>query len=70
MYARILVPAGEQTKLTIPANYVAHVGQIDFVWLNLDGELHRRIIRLGKEDKNGMVTVISGLMTEDEITVK
>lgn len=70
MYARILIPAGEQTKLTIPANYVAHVGQLDFVWLNVDGELQRRIIKLGKEDKNGMVTVISGLKSEDKITIK
>ncbi len=70
MYARMLIPAGEQTKLTIPANYVAHVGQLDFVWLNVNGELQRRIIRLGKEDKNGMVTVITGLMAEDEITIK
>ena len=67
MYARMLIPAGEQTKLTIPANNVAHVGQLDFVWLNVDGEIQRRFVRLGKEEKNGMVTVISGLMAGDEI---
>lgn len=67
MYARILIPAGEQTKLRIPANKVAHVGQLDFVWLNVDGEIQRRFVRLGKEEKNGMVTVISGLMAGDKV---
>lgn len=66
MYARMLIPAGEQTMLTIPANSVAHVGQLDFVWLNVNGEIQRRFVRLGKE-KHGMVTVISGLIAGDEI---
>jgi membrane fusion protein (multidrug efflux system) len=66
MYARMLIPAGEQTKLTIPKNKVAHVGQLDFVWLNVNGEIQRRFVRLGKE-KKGMFTVISGLSTGDKI---
>jgi len=67
MYARMLIPAGEKTTLTIPTNKVAHVGQLDFVWLNLDGEIQRRFVRLGKKEKNGRITVISGLMAGDEI---
>jgi len=66
MYARMLIPAGEQTKLTIPVDSVAHVGQLDFVWLNVDGEIQRRFVRLGKE-KNGMITVVSGLMAGDKV---
>jgi RND family efflux transporter MFP subunit len=66
MYARMLIPTGEQTKLTMPVNSVAHVGQLDFVWLHINGEIQRRFVRLGKE-KNGMVTVISGLMAGDEV---
>jgi len=66
MYARMLIPAGEQTQLAIPANKVAHVGQLDFVWLNVDGEIQRRFVRLGKE-KKGMITIISGLMAGDKI---
>jgi RND family efflux transporter MFP subunit len=69
MYARMLIPAGEQTQLTIPINKVAHVGQLDFVWVNLDGDIQRRFVRLGKEGKNGMVTIISGLMVGDKIIV-
>ncbi len=66
MYARMLIPAGEQTLLTIPVNKGAHVGQLDFVWLSVDGEIQRRFVRLGKERK-GMITVISGLQPGDKV---
>ena len=67
MYARMLVPAGEQIKLNIPINKVAQVGQLNFVWLNVNGEVQRRFVRLGKTLPNGMVTVISGLIAGDEV---
>ncbi|MBL4941847.1 MAG: efflux RND transporter periplasmic adaptor subunit [Colwellia sp.] len=67
MYARLLIPAGEQIKLNIPVDKVAHVGQLDFVWLNVNGEVQRRFVRLGKIQKNAMVTVISGLIVGDEV---
>lgn len=67
MYARILIPAGEQTTLNIPNNKIAHVGQLDFVWLLVDDKIQRRFIRLGKTDKDNMVTVISGLNVGDKV---
>ncbi len=68
MYARMLIPSGKKSTLVIPTNSVAHVGQLDFVWLKSDGEAQRRFVRLGKE-KLGMVTVISGLNSGDEILI-
>lgn len=67
MYARMLIPAGEQIKLNIPSEKVAHVGQLDFVWVNVNGEIQRRFVRLGKTQKNGIVAVISGLKAGDEV---
>ncbi len=67
MYARMLIPAGEQTTLRIPENSIAHVGQLDFVWLNVEGEIQRRFIRLGKKDQDNMVVVISGLNVGDKV---
>ena len=67
MYARMLIPAGKQIKLNIPMDKVAHVGQLEFVWLNVNGEVQRRFVRLGKVQSNGMVTVISGLKAGDEV---
>jgi len=67
MYARMLIPAGEQIKLNIPSDKVAHVGQLDFVWKIVNGGVQRHFVRLGKIQQNGMVTVISGLQAGDEL---
>lgn len=67
MYARMLIPAGEQKNLNIPTDKVAHVGQLDFVWVNINGSIQRRFVRLGKKQPNEMVTVISGLKAGEEI---
>ncbi len=67
MYARLLIPAGKQIKLNIPIDKVARVGQLNFVWLNVNGEIQRRFVRLGKIKPDGMVAVISGLMAGDEV---
>tara|TARA_R110002167_G_scaffold328665_3_gene535024 strand:- start:4491 stop:5612 length:1122 start_codon:yes stop_codon:yes gene_type:complete len=67
MYARLLIPAGKQINLNIPTNKVAHVGQLDFVWVNVNGNVQRRFVRLGKTQPNDMVAVISGLKEGDEI---
>jgi RND family efflux transporter MFP subunit len=69
MYARVLIPAGEQVALTIPSDKIANVGQLDFVWVNVNGNVQRRFIRLGKTQPNNMVTVISGLNAGDEIVL-
>jgi RND family efflux transporter MFP subunit len=67
MYARILIPSSEQITLTIPSNKVAHVGQLDFVWVKVNNEIQRRFVRLGKPQPNNMVNVISGLVAGEEI---
>jgi len=66
MYARMIIPAGEATQLNIPLSKVYHVGQLDFVWLNVNGDIQRRFVRLGKQ-QGDMVTVISGLQVDDEV---
>lgn len=67
MYARMIIPAGEESTLIIPQDRVAHVGQLDFVWLTIEDNIQRRLIRLGKKEKNDMVVVISGLNVGDQI---
>ncbi|MDO6488298.1 efflux RND transporter periplasmic adaptor subunit [Colwellia sp. 6_MG-2023] len=67
MYARMLIPAGEQVSLTVPLDKISHVGQLDFVWLNVNGTVQRRFVRLGKIQANNMVTVISGLQSGDVV---
>jgi RND family efflux transporter MFP subunit len=67
MYARMLIPAGKQRMLNIPWDKIAHVGQLDFVWVKVDGNVQRRFVRLGKTQPNNTVNVISGLKNNEEI---
>ncbi len=67
MYARILIPAGQTTKLYLPASKIATVGQLNFVWLDVNGQPERRFVRLGKKNKEGLVAVISGVQAGDKI---
>jgi membrane fusion protein (multidrug efflux system) len=61
MYARLLVPAGDRSRLLIPADRVARVGQLDIAWVARGGEAERRFLRLGDPAADGLVEVISGL---------
>lgn len=65
MYARLLVPAGMDQKLLIPADRVVHVGQLDLVWVYQDGQSFRRFVRIGKLVANGQVEILSGLAEGD-----
>jgi RND family efflux transporter MFP subunit len=67
MYARLLVPAGEQELLYVPKERVGHVGQLSMVWVSENGVVQRRYIRLGKEHKEGYVAVIAGIKAGDKI---
>lgn len=67
IYARVLIPAGKQTVLNVPTNKIAHIGQLDFVWVNVNGNIQRRFVRLGKVQPNGTVNVITGLKNGDEL---
>jgi RND family efflux transporter MFP subunit len=69
MYARLLVPAGEQEVFYVPSDRVGHVGQLTMVWINEKGVAQRRYIRLGKEHKDGLVSVIAGIKVGDQILV-
>ena len=61
MYARLMVPAGEEQLLLIPFNRIAQVGQLNVVWVLSEGKVERRFIRVGKNVEGGLVEVISGL---------
>ena len=67
MYARMLIPAGKQTKLNIPVDKIAHVGQLAFVLVKVGSNIERRYVRLGKSNKNNMLSVISGLKEGDAL---
>lgn len=67
MYARMLVPAGTERPLLVPADRVVKYGQLDIVWVLSDGNVDRRFIRAGRERRPGMLEVISGLEEGEQV---
>jgi RND family efflux transporter MFP subunit len=68
MYARLLIPAGEELLVIIPESLVSRFGQLDVVWVQRDMQTERRFIRLGRPMGPGQVEVVSGL-TAGEVLV-
>ncbi len=67
MYARLQVPAGTRGQLLVPVERVAHVGQLDVLWVAENGVAVRRFVRLGGVTDDGLVEVISGLREGDAV---
>jgi RND family efflux transporter MFP subunit len=67
MYARLLVPAGTEKQLLIPADRVVHVGQLDLVWVYKDGRSYRRFVRIGQVVQDGQIEILAGLAEGDMV---
>lgn len=67
MYARMLIPAGTESLLLVPADRVVNYGQLDIVWVLSDANVDRRFIRTGREVRPGMLEVISGLVEGEQV---
>jgi RND family efflux transporter MFP subunit len=62
LFARIAIPAGARQRLSVPAEAVARVGQLDFVTVvDAQGRLARRLVTLGEAGADGRSEVLSGL---------
>jgi RND family efflux transporter MFP subunit len=70
MYARLLIPAGEERLVIIPASLVSSFGQLDVVWIQHDTQTERRFIRLGRQMGPGQVEVVSGLEVGEVLVPK
>lgn len=67
MYARLLVPAGIEKRLLIPADRVVHIGQLNLVWVYQDGHSYRRFVRIGQLVQDAQVEILSGLEAGDMV---
>ncbi|MFT2090754.1 efflux RND transporter periplasmic adaptor subunit [Paraglaciecola sp. 2405UD69-4] len=66
MFARIQIPTGEESIILIPKHLIESFGQLNKVWVNNQGRLTRRFIRIGESHDN-MVEVVSGLTQGDKL---
>ena len=62
MFGRLVIPAGTARRLYVPESAVVRVGQLTEAWvIDADQRAARRMIKLGSEQQDGLVEVISGL---------
>jgi RND family efflux transporter MFP subunit len=66
MYARMLVPAGTEQQLLIPADRVVQVGQLNLVWVLQDGQAYRRFVRVGKA-LGDQIEILAGLNPGEQV---
>ena len=67
MYARLLVPAGSNEKLVIPADRVFQVGQLNLVWVLQDGHANQRFGRVGSKISAHEIIILTGLEAGEQI---
>jgi hypothetical protein len=65
MYARLLVPAGTESQLLIPADRVVQVGQLNLVWVLQDSQAYRRFVRIGNRVADDQIEILAGVAAGD-----
>jgi len=68
MFVRLMIPRGNETGIAIPINLVTRVGQLDIVWVYQEGEIQKRLVRLGRELADDRVVVSAGLRPGDKLS--
>lgn len=70
MFGRLLLPAGERSRLVVPAAAVERIGQLEFATVVTDsGALERRLVTLGQATGDGRIEVLSGLAAGESVVV-
>lgn len=67
MYARLLVPAGVEQQILIPADRVVQVGQLNLIWVLQDGQAYRRFVRIGKAVAPDQREILAGLSEGEQV---
>lgn len=68
VFARVAIPAGERTRLLVPASAVERIGQLEFATVQApDGRIERRLVTTGEADQEGRVEVLSGLRQGERV---
>ena len=68
MFGRLLIDMGTRQAVTVPKRVITRVGQLQTVWVDVDGEWTRRYVRTGREIHD-TVEVLSGLSGGERLGV-
>jgi RND family efflux transporter MFP subunit len=70
MFGRALIPAGQAEVLSVPAQAIARVGQLEFAAVVDDqGQVHRRLVTTGPQLSRDRIEVLSGLVAGERVAV-
>jgi membrane fusion protein (multidrug efflux system) len=67
MYARLLVPAGTESLLLVPREFLGTYGQLDTLRVLQGGRVENRFVRIGRQFPQGQVEILSGLAAGETI---
>lgn len=67
LYARVAVPAGERSRLLVPAEAVTRIGQLEFVTVIEESGPARRMVTSGQRMADGRVDILSGLAAGERV---
>ncbi len=65
MYGELKVPAGEEKLLLVDSDRIAHIGQLNLVWVAGNNGIEQRFVRLGRRYPGDKTAVLSGLQEGD-----
>ncbi|MEQ1827786.1 MAG: efflux RND transporter periplasmic adaptor subunit [Pirellula sp.] len=68
MFGKLLVPLEDERILLVPSSAIQHVGQLTLVQVDVDGELMRRYVLLGRTFDD-QLEVLSGLRAGEKVLV-
>jgi RND family efflux transporter MFP subunit len=67
MFARLLLRAGVARRIYVPESAVVRVGQLEFAYALVAGEVQRRQVRTAGEPRDGQVEIRSGLDEGEQV---
>ncbi|MCW7753178.1 efflux RND transporter periplasmic adaptor subunit [Desulfobotulus sp. H1] len=61
MFGTLRIPIGTRPAVWVPENGIRRMGQLDLVYVEVDGRWERRFVTRGERLEKGMVEILSGL---------
>jgi hypothetical protein len=70
MFGRLLIPVGVEEHISVPADAIRRIGQLEYVLLTDQGGAVRRYVRTGDTRHDGRIEVLSGLAAGEQVVMQ
>lgn len=65
IFVRLHIPVGTEKQVFIPQEFVRELGQLNIVWVLIDGTAHKQVVSLGETNQANQRLLIKGLSAGD-----